>query len=244
MKQAIKGIIDRRILVNYRIDPRVMSSYLPRPFRPKIKNGFAIGGICLIRLKNMQPGFTPSFVKPGFSSENAAHRMAVEWETCSGLEQGVFVPRRDTNSALNLLAGKFFPGDYHKADFKSIEKDNELHVQVKSDDKEVSLEVKGKISECFPESSIFADLDDASDFFEAGSIGYSQTSTAGQFDGLDLQCKSWNVKAIDIEVSKSSFFSNEDQFPAGSVEFDCALYMQGIEHEWHSLDSLSCFGRS
>lgn len=240
MKQAIKGIIDRRILVNYRIDPEIMSQYLPRPFKPKIKNGYAIGGICLIRLKNMQPGFTPSFVKSGFSSENAAHRMAVEWETCSGLEQGVFVPRRDTNSALNLLAGKFFPGDYHKAKFLSVEKDKDIHVQVNSYDKEVSLEVKGAISEDFPENSVFADLHDASDFFEAGSIGYSQTAKEGQFDGLDLQCKSWNVKAIDIEISNSSFFSDLNQFPTGSVEFDCALYMQGIEHEWHSLDSLSC----
>jgi len=31
----------------------------------------------------------------------------------------------------------------------------------------------------------------------------------------------------------SSYFSDETKFPAGSVEFDCALIMRDIEHEWH-----------
>ena len=55
-----------------------------------------------------------------------------------------------------------------------------------------------------------------------------------------MQCNSWNVQAIDIEVSKSSFFDDREKFPEGTVEFDCALYMEGIEHEWHSLDCLTC----
>jgi hypothetical protein len=31
---------------------------------------------------------------------------------------------------------------------------------------------------------------------------------------------------------------DEALFPKGSVEFDCALLMRGIEHEWHGKDDL------
>ena len=36
---VIRGIIDRRILVNYRVDPEVLEKFLPRPFRPKLIDG-------------------------------------------------------------------------------------------------------------------------------------------------------------------------------------------------------------
>jgi hypothetical protein len=32
---------------------------------------------------------------------------------------------------------------------------------------------------------------------------------------------------------ESSFFNNRALFPVGSVAFDCALLMRGIDHEWH-----------
>ena len=74
---AMRGIIDRRILANFRVDPDVLAKVLPCPFRPKLVNGKGIAGICLIRLKQIRPRFVPAFM--GISSENAAHRIAVEW---------------------------------------------------------------------------------------------------------------------------------------------------------------------
>jgi len=73
----IRGVIDRRILVNFTVDPAVAAKLLPRPFRPKLVNGFAVAGICLIRLKQIRPRGWPAIL--GISSENAAHRIAVEW---------------------------------------------------------------------------------------------------------------------------------------------------------------------
>ena len=34
--------------------------------------------------------------------------------------------------------------------------------------------------------------------------------------------------------SESSFFDNDQTFPRGSVAFDSAFLMRGIEHEWHA----------
>jgi len=34
---------------------------------------------------------------------------------------------------------------------------------------------------------------------------------------------------------KSGFYENEAVFPKGSIQFDNALLMTGVEHEWKSL---------
>ena len=100
---VIQGVIRRRILVNFRVDPRVMQVQLPSRFRPKLQQGHAIAGICLIRLEEVRPRLVPQFL--GLSSENAAHRIAVRWQTEGTEKEGVFIPRRDTGSAMNHLAG-------------------------------------------------------------------------------------------------------------------------------------------
>ena len=103
---VLKGTIKRRLLVNFRVDPAIQKR-LPTPFRPKLHRGHAIAGICLIRLEHIRPAGLPALI--GFSSENAAHRIAVEWTDVSGTaREGVFIPRRDTGSRLNSLAGVDF----------------------------------------------------------------------------------------------------------------------------------------
>jgi hypothetical protein len=100
---TIRGVIDRRILANFHVDPDVLAKVLPSPFRPKLINGKGIAGICLIRLKQLRPRFMPAFI--GISSENAAHRIAVEWDHNGETKEGVYIPRRDTSSRLNTLLG-------------------------------------------------------------------------------------------------------------------------------------------
>lgn len=75
---AVAGTIDRRILLNYRVAADAMAAVLPEPFEPLTVDGYAVGGICLIRLRDLRPRGLPAAV--GVGSENAAHRVAVEWE--------------------------------------------------------------------------------------------------------------------------------------------------------------------
>jgi len=58
------------------------------PFRPQLVHGWAVAGICLIRLGRLRPSRVPSAV--GLRSENAAHRIAVEWDIAAdpGLRRG------------------------------------------------------------------------------------------------------------------------------------------------------------
>src|SRR4051812_37093348 len=73
-------------------------------------------------------------------------------------------------------------------------------------------------------------LEEASRFFEAGSLGYSATPDAKRFHGLSLRCDTWTVEPLDVEEVVSSFYDNRLRFPEGSATFDCALLMRGIAH--------------
>ena len=106
---VLAGLMDRRLLINYSVDPDVVATMLPPPFRPQLVRGRAVAGICLIRLRQMRPRGLPRWI--GIASENAAHRVAVEWDEPLGVRRGVYIPRRDTNSRVNVLVGgRAFPG--------------------------------------------------------------------------------------------------------------------------------------
>lgn len=236
---VITGIIDRRILANFRIDPQCMADALPKPFRPQLFGDFAIGGICLIRLKQVRPKFFP--LPWGIGSENAAHRIAVQWDVDGETKSGVYIPRRDTNSRLNSWAGgTIFPGVHHHAEFTVVENDDQYSVTMNSDDGAANVHVSGAVAPELPDTSVFGSVQDASDFFEQGSVGYSDTTTTGKYDGLELRCSNWLVESLEIDSIQSSYFEDTARFPAGSVEFDCALLMRNIFHEWHGKPDLCC----
>lgn len=235
----IRGVIDRRILVNFHVEPGVLAKILPEPFRPKLVSGCGMAGICLIRLKQIRPRFLPALF--GLSSENAAHRIAVEWEQDGELREGVYIPRRDTSSRLNtLVGGRLFPGVHHHARFKVHENDDFYSVALDSSDGSTHLMVAGRVTAEWPHSSVFGSLQAASDFFENESFGYSTSNKAGEFDGLEMRTFNWHVQPLAVEKVESSFFDDERLFPKGSAVFDHALLMQAIEHEWHEIPSLCC----
>ena len=234
---TIHGVIRRRILVNFRVDPEVMQARLPPLFRPKLHHGHAIAGICLIRLESVRPRFVPAAL--GLSSENAAHRIAVRWNAEGGEREGVFIPRRDTGSAMNLLAGgRIFPGEHHRASFAVREAADGIDFSMQSADGETSVRVRGRSGGDLPSSSSFRSVAEASAFFEPGSVGYSVTSDPSRLDGLELRTFGWSVEPLQIDEVHSSYFADEARFPRGSVTFDCALIMRNVEHQWRSAGDL------
>jgi hypothetical protein len=232
-------VIDRRILVNYRVEAAVLADLLPPPFRPQCLRGWGMVGICLIRLKQLRPVGWPRWL--GIGSENAAHRAAVEWTSGETTRYGVYIRRRDSNSWLNTLAGgRLFPGVHHHARFHVKEGDEHFSVALTSSDGETNLSVQAKRTTKWPATSVFTSLADASEFYRAGSLGYSATSEAARFQGLHLHCDGWRTESLAVEEVQSSYFEDTARFPPGSIEFDNALLMRGIEHAWQSEEDLCC----
>jgi len=232
---TLHGIIDRRLLINFTADPAVVGKIIPSPFRPKVYKGKAIVGICLIRLQDVRPKWIPSFL--GVSSENGAHRIAVEWDENGEVQEGVYIPRRDTSLVLNtIVGGRIFPGKHYLAKFKVKETDNRYQVGFISSD-QTSISIDAKVTDTFSPLSIFETLENVSGFFEKGSVGYSPNKSS--FEGMKLHTNEWKVKPLEVSHVQSSFFEDETLFPKGSVVFDNALLMTNIKHEWRSIKNKS-----
>ena len=238
---AVRGTIARRLLVNFRCDPDVLARLLPSPFRPKLVDGQGVAGICLIRLEAIRPAFLPAFV--GFDSENAAHRIAVEWNSCGRACEGVFIPRRDTDSRLNEIVGsRIFSGIHHPAEFWVSESPDEFAVKMQSADGTTFVQIQACVADSLPPDSVFHSLNEASTFFQGGAIGWSARPQDNEFDGLELHCREWRMTPLEVNNVESSFFANRNLFPCGSVEFDSAFLMRDIAHEWRNRGRLKSAG--
>ena len=235
--KSVTGTLDHRILINYRVDPEVMERALPAGFRPKLVGGWAIGGICQVTLSHMRPEGLPSL--GAWRSHNAAHRIVVETEADGRTLEGVFVPRRDTSSALNAMTGgRLFPGAYRRAAFDVRAEDERFAVEVTDGSGERLVGIRASLCDTLRTESTFDDLEHVSAFFEAGNLGWSPRPHGG-FDAIELVTQGWNMRPLEVDEEHSAFFSERPLFPAGSVEFDSALLMRGLQHSWVARPTLS-----
>ena len=235
---VLQGLVGRRILVNFRVDPEVIRGQLPPPFHPKLVGGWAIAGICLIRLEQLRPRGWLAAV--GTSSENAAHRIAVTWRDASGVTcEGVYIPRRDTSSPLNAwVGGRFFPGEHQHARFQVREDASRIDLVMESADGSTDVRLRARTSDRLPATSCFASLEAASAFFAAGSVGYSATRSGVRLDGLELRTFGWCVEPLEVQSIFSRYFGEASRFPANKVVLDSALLMRNVAHEWHPVNGL------
>jgi len=231
----VVGVVERRLLVNYRVEPAIVARLLPSPLRPQLVRGWAVAGICLIRLGHLRPRYLHGQL--GLRSENAAHRIAVEWDTPDGPASGVYIPRRDSASLINVtLGGRLFPGEHHRARFDVHETAADLHVAFASVDQTTTVSVHARTSHAETThewtSGLFEGLDEASAFFRNGAAGYSATGDGDCLDGLELQTSAWQVEPVEVVAASSSFFDDAARFPTGSATLDGALLMRNVPVTW------------
>ena len=219
----LASTVERRLLVNYRVDPQVAATLLPAPLRPQLHRGWAVGGICLLRIGQARPAWAPCAV--GLRSENAAHRFAVEWDEPDGTARtGVYIPRRDSGSWLNVAAGgRLFPGEHQRARFEVRESSDRLEVAFAARDGGTRVDVDVDVVPELGGSELFRDLAEASAFFRCGATGWSATSSGVRLDGMLLETGDWRVEACRVRHVESSYFA---ALPVGSAELDCALVMR------------------
>ena len=178
----------------------------------------------------------------GTSSENAAHRFAVEWDHADGVRTGVYIPRRDSDSWLNVaLGGRVFPGEHHHTTFDVDESPDHVNVGFAANDGSVRVSVQGAPAPGLDSSVVFESLAQASRFFEDGSMGYSATRTLGAFDGLQLLTNAWRVTPVQAQAT-SSYFDDQENFPEGSAVLDHALLMKRVPVDWQATDRLRATG--
>ncbi|MCH9647565.1 MAG: acetoacetate decarboxylase family protein [Deltaproteobacteria bacterium] len=232
---VMTGVIDHRILLNYRVDPDLLQTVLPEPLKPKLVDGWGIGGICQVSLSRMRPRGIPAIV--GSKSHNAAHRIAVIHEG----GEGVYVPRRDTDSRLNQFSGgRLFPGLYQYSDFKVKSAGPDYKVVITDREGVRIMSIDATVTENDTAGSVFPSLAAASAFFLGGNIGWSPGSDPAALDTIELWTREWRMEPLAVASESSSYFRNQDLFPSGSVEFDSGFIMRDLEHEWRAQEGLAC----
>jgi hypothetical protein len=169
----------------------------------------------------------------GLTSENVAHRVAVEWDESAQRREGVFVIRRDTNSDLNAaVGGRLFPGAHQRADFEVWESPQRYKIAMRSRSDGTFVRLAARVEGGDLAGSIFASLKEASDFFAAGALGWSADPIRGGLEGLELSTQCWHVTPLVVERVETSYFDNDALFPPGAIQLDSALLMRDIPHEW------------
>jgi hypothetical protein len=232
MPVSMSGMVRRRILVNYRAPAEALQPWLPPGMRPKLHQGDAIVGVCLIRLERLRPSLVP--VPLGVSAEYAAHRVAVEWEGADGrAQEGVYIPRRDSAAWMHRVGLPILsPVALHPADFKIQDDGDRVRIEVESRDGVVAVRFAGRRAPALPSSSRFASLDEASRFFADGDRGYSPRKGRAGLDGVALQTDGWRVEPLAAEEAYTSYLEDGARLPRGVARFDCALVMRDLAHRW------------
>ncbi len=234
MLPAIEGTIARRILLNFRADPAVVRRVVPTPLEHDLVGEHAVVGVCLIRLERVRPRGLPEII--GLSSENMAHRFAIVAKRNGIDTPGVYISRRDTDSAfVRILGGRVFPGYHHGASFEVDDDGDRLSMNIRTEDGAADVRLTGRASDAWPQSQLFPRLADASRFFERGACGYSCGRDGHSLEGLELRTMEWNVRPFAVDEVHAAYFEDTLRFPPGSIAFDHALIMRGLRHEWHSL---------
>jgi len=229
MTNKVACTIERRLLLNYRIDPELVTAQLPPGFRPQLISGWAVGGVCLIRLSRTRPSGLPGWL--GLSSENVAHRFGVEWDDNGETHVGVYIPRRDTNSRVVAAAGgPVFPGLHHRSQFDVNESPDRIRISLRSSDRQVRVEVEAQPTDRL-ESQLFRSVEDAMQFFKRGSVGWSPSST-GTLDHVQLVSDRWTARPLAVSRVISSVFDDPGQFPADRCTFDSGLLMKNLPATW------------
>ncbi|HZF05380.1 MAG TPA: DUF2071 domain-containing protein [Patescibacteria group bacterium] len=234
MLPTLEGIIARRVLVNFRVDPDVARRLVPSPLEPVIERGACVAGICLIRLERLRPRGFPAAV--GLASENMAHRIAIRYPTPEGPSDGVFIWRRDTEQALvSLLGGRLFPGVHGKAAFDVTESDASLRMDVSTERGEADVALRVRSSTDWRPTPLFPTFDAVCEFFRRGDCGFSCSLHQDRLEGMRLKTLVWKMEPLAVDAVRAAFYADVTRFPSGAAVLDGAVLMRGIPHEWHEL---------
>ena len=234
----IRSVVQRRLLISYRLDPGIAAAIVPAPFEPQLVNGYAVAGICLIRLGDVRPRGVPAAL--GSTSENAAHRFAVQWHEGSDVRTGVYIPERHSSSLANVvLGGRVFPGRQDRADFRVTETATEIAVAFAARDSRCRVNAAVAISGELAGSKLFTDTEGASDFFRASPTGYSPDHRQTRLDGVELQTDAWTIEPAAIHHATSSMFDDQERFPEGSIHLDSALVMRNVPADWRGVGPIA-----
>ena len=185
--------------------------------------------MCVLRLADLRPPLVPA--RLGLSGDDAAHRIAVEWDRPGGIETGVWVLRRDAEQrSLVLAGGRLFPGVHGRAEFIVADDGHRLDVAMRTRD---GLTVEASATPSTTWTSVLFDSPaDASDFYAADVRG-GILGRRGDVEVVDTTgCRSRFAEPMAVDAHTAFF---DDHLPTGSARLDHAVLLRDVAGAWRAV---------
>jgi uncharacterized protein YqjF (DUF2071 family) len=218
----VVGRIERRILLDHAVEPALVAPHLPPGLEPRLLDGAAVVGVCLIRLVDLRPDGLPAVL--GRTVEAAAHRISV---IGPGGEPGVFVPRRDTSSWAAVVAGgRVWPGVHGRARFAVARTSTSLRIGATCRDGTtigVTVDLDGR------DGTTLADPGTVSAFHAVERTAWSP-DRRGRLEAAVLECVPWRARPIGVTAARSSWIDG-----VGPYRLAGALLMEGVAARWRGV---------
>lgn len=228
---ALRGRIDRRISVFYRLDPTAARGLLPQGLRPRLFRGWALGGVCMLRLARMRPRLLP--IPVGLASELAWHRVAVEWDEGGRTLHGHYLLRSETDSRLAPIPGARLvpsPDDCTRIEVRANEE--ELVGRVESGDGSTDIELVASVAP-WAEGTLFKSANAAREAIASGHVVWDGEAE-GTLEGVELRSTGGSSQGLQVRRLRSQWFEDPERFPPGTTTLDCAIVVRDADHEWHA----------
>lgn len=230
----VVGRIERRVLLDHSVAAAVAAHHLPPDLAPRLLDGRAVVGVCLIRLAEVRPAGLPAAL--GRTVEAAAHRISV---VDADGEPGVFVPRRDTASRLAVLAGgRVWPGVHRRAGFAVARTSCSLRIEVAGQD---GTTVSVEVDRDDRRGTTLGDPDATSAFHAVERTAWSP-GRDGALETAVMDCAPWAARPVGVTAASSSWLDDGDSFPPGSARLAGALLMEDVDLRWSAGASVPMAG--
>ena len=220
----IIGTIQRRLLVNSWVDPDEVARHLPAGLRPHVgSTGGVIVGCCMIEIADIRPWPLPAVV--GVNVRAAAHRISIEVGPEDSPTMAVYVPGRNTDSKMAILAGgRVFPGVHKQSHVDVVDTPDELGWSIRNDstaDSTFDIVANADLSNAAPATSEVADI------VIGTTLGLSPGHRPDDLEAVQMLTASSDAKIVALPNLESSFIGGF----SSAVETD-TLLMSNVDVIW------------
>jgi len=220
---GLRGRIEQRYLLVYRVDPAAAAPLLPDDSTPLVYRGSTLVTLCLTR---QEAPWNRIVSWPRRTRDHMAWRVPVE--RGDPPRRAVWVARRETSSWLAArFSGALTRGTYRHARF-AMRDDGariDLAVALGGGTEVLSLRARrtGELR-----GSIFATARQAHEYLAFAGPVHPPDPLAPMLDRLDVG-DGWSVEPLEVETMHVPRFEDLGLFPEGTVEFDSLFQLTQVQ---------------
>jgi len=211
----LRGRIERRYLVVYRVDPDAAALLVPTGAHPLEYHGATLVSLCYTRLAAARSPLLPR------SLRSARHHLAWRIPIQKGEEarRGVWVPRRETSSWLSArCSGALSRSEYHQARFELNDDDASLQLTVLRHPDELVLSLRARRGGEL-RGSIFATPRQAREYMAGDGPVTPPDPLAPLLDRLHVE-DDCTLEPLAVDEVHVPGFEDGVLLPAESADFD------------------------